>query len=131
MIRIIAMLILSLAMKAAYSQTTLNFCAGVEKDYCYFNNTKFITPIDSSQALIFMMIKNPNGFGTTKLKFDIYSIEKTGKENLINTVEQAVENDWDWVWKSDLLKTPGKYRVKVTNHLNNEVANKSLELILP
>ena len=131
MIRIIAMLILSLAMKAAYSQTTLNFCAGVEKDYCYFNNTKFITPIDSSQALIFMMIKNPNGFGTTKLKFDIYSKEKTGKENLINTLEQAVENDWDWVWKSDLLKTPGKYRVKVTNHLNNEVANKSLELILP
>jgi len=131
MIRIFAMLILSLTMKAAFSQTTLNFCAGVEKDYCYFNNTKFITPIDSSQALIFMMVKNPNGFGTTMLKFDIYSIEKTGKENLINTLEQKVGNDWDWVWKSDLLKTPGKYRVKITNHLNNEVANKSLELILP
>lgn len=131
MIRILAVLILSLAIKAACSQTTLNFCAAVDRDFCYFNNTKFISPIDSSQALIFMLIKNPNGFGTNKLKFDIYAVDKAGKETLTNTLEQAVEGNWDWVWKSDLLKSPGKYRVQVTNHLNNKVADKSLELILP
>lgn len=132
MSRFFAMLILSMATAAAFSQTTLNFCTSVEKEYCYFNNTQFIAPIDSSQSLIFMLVKNPSGFGTSKLKFDIYTIEKaTGKELLTNSLTQTVDSDWDWVWKSDLFKSPGKYRVKVINHLDVLMADKSFEIFLP
>jgi hypothetical protein len=132
MSRIFAMLILSMATAKAFSQTTLNFCTSVEKEYCYFNNTQFIAPIDSSQSLIFMLVKNPSGFGTSKLKFDIYSIDKaTNKELLINSLVQVVESDWDWVWKSDLFKSPGRYKVKVINHLDGLLVEKSFEIFLP
>jgi hypothetical protein len=131
MIRILAMLILSLVMKAAVSQTTLNFCTSVDRDYCYFNNTKFISPIDSTQALIFLLVKNPTGFNTSNLKFNIYTLDKTGKETLKNTLEQPVEHNWDWAWKSDLFKSPGKYKVKIYDQNNNSLAEKTFELILP
>jgi hypothetical protein len=114
-----------------FSQTYINFCTAVEKEYCYFNNIQFISPLDSSQALIFMFIKNPNGFGTTNHSFKIYKVDKEGKETLKDVIEQSVEPGWDWAWKSYLFPTPAKYNIKIYNHQNVMVTSKAFELILP
>jgi hypothetical protein len=129
--KILAMLIVMLAGTATFSQTTINFCTAVEKEYCYFNNTQFISPIDSSQALIFMFIKNQNGFNATTLFFNIYSIDKAGKETKIKTLEQACDLDWTWSWKSELFPTPGKYKLKLYNQQQQFINEKSFELLLP
>lgn len=130
--RLLAVLIIMLACKCTLlSQTTINFCTAVEKDYCYFNNTQFITPIDSSQALIYMLIKNNTGFNATNLQYKLYSIDKTGKEVALKTLEQPCERDWTWAWKSELFNTPGKYIVKLYNEQQQLVNSKQFELLLP
>jgi len=131
MIRFLATLALLMAGFNAFSQTTINFCTAVDKEYCYFNNTQFISPLDSSQALIFMLAKNPNGFGTTNLVFKIYKVDKAGKETLSDVIEQKVEGSWDWAWKSYLFQTPGKYNIKLYNQSSELQFSKSFELFLP
>jgi hypothetical protein len=126
-----AMLILLLASSATFSQTTLSFCAGVDKDYCFFNNTQFITEKDSTKALIFMMVKNPYGFNTSALYFDIYSIEKEGRETFETRITLNAGNDWTWAWQPYKFSTPGRYRVTVLNIQQQPLATKQFELFLP
>jgi hypothetical protein len=113
------------------SQTTINFCTAVEKEYCYFNNIQFISPLDSSQALIFMFVRNKEGFGTVNHIFRIFKIDIDGNELLVDAVEQQVEPGWDWAWKSYLFPTPAKYNIKLYNHRNELITSKKFELILP
>jgi len=131
MIRTLAIAAILMAGFTTFSQTTINFCTAVDKEYCYFNNKQFISPIDSTQALIFMLAKNPKGFGTTNLVFKIYKVDAAGKETLSNVIEQPVEGNWDWAWKSYLFPTPGKYNIKLFNQSNNLITSNSFELILP
>lgn len=123
--------ILAYAGFTALCQTTLNFCTAVDKDYCYFNNTQFISPIDSAQALIFIMVRNPNGFNTSGLIYKIFSIDKNGEEKNLTTLTQESETDWTWAWKSFLFPTPGKYVVKLYNRENQLLKSNSFELFLP
>lgn len=131
MSRFFAMLILLLASSAAFSQTSLSFCAGVDKDYCYFNNTLFISEKDSAKALLFMMVKNQAGFNTQALFFDIYSIDKNGKEQFVTKLTLNAGIDWTWAWQPYKFSSPGKYRVVVFNSSNQKIAAKSLEIFLP
>ncbi len=129
MTRILAVLAMLAASNSISSQTTLNFCTAVEKEYCFFNNTQFIAPPDSSRALIYLYVKNQRGFNTPVLYFKAYKIDKsTGKESLIFTLEQVVESNWEWAWKSELFGVPGNYRVRISNHANQTLADKSFEI---
>ena len=122
---------LTLFTSVLLSQTTINFCTAVDKEQCFFNNTQFITPLDSSKAVLYMLAKNPRGFGTTNLVFKIYKTDKEGNETLMDVTEQPVEPTWDWAWKSYLFSTPAKYNIKIYDNKNELVATKSFELFLP
>lgn len=121
---VLALFILAVKSQA---QTTLSFCTTVQDNNCIFNNTKFITSPDSVTAKIYMFIKNDRGFGTTKVSYELFSLDKEGTEKRVNSIEQKVEESWIYAWQPSLLNSPGKYRVKVYNANQELICNKSFE----
>lgn len=129
--RILAAWVCLSASMSAAAQASLHFCTAVEKDYCYFNNIQFITPLDSSRAHIFLMIKDAQGINTTGLVFHIFSIGKNGEESFLTRLSLDTQTDWTWAWKSYLFSTPGRYVVRVFSRDNRLLQSGSFELILP
>jgi hypothetical protein len=113
----------------SYSQTTLSFCASVEKDgYCAFNNTKFFASPDSGQARLYMLISNPVGLGLSHITFKLFTVDKDGKETFINSLDQDLGADWRYAWKIGFFTAPGKYNIKVVNDADPVVCSKAFEL---
>jgi len=114
----------------AHSQTMLSFCTYVNSDTheCIFDNNKFITSPDSTHARIYMMLRSNQVFGTTKLTFKIYGIDRFGAEVLVNTVVQEVKADWMNSWQPSYFTSPGKYMVKVYTEEGVLIVSKGLEL---
>ena len=129
--RLIASSILFLCISHAHSQFKLDFCASVDKNgYCLFNNNRFILSPDSTTQRIWLEVINPDGFkGLSKIKFKIYSFEKSGEEKYDNTVEQPVQPEWVSAWVPYLFKSAGKYEVKIYNDLDELMCSKSMEVL--
>jgi hypothetical protein len=113
-----------------YSQTLLSFCTYVSSDTheCIFDNNKFITSPDSTHARIYMMLRSAQVFGTAKLNYKIYGIDRFGAEVLVNTVTQEVKADWMNSWQPSYFTSPGKYIVKVYTEEGVLIVSKGLEL---
>jgi hypothetical protein len=99
----------------SHSQSLLSFCTFVNNptQECIFDNTKFITTPDSTHGRIFMMLKSSQAFGTAKLTFKVFGIDRFGNEVLVNTIVQDVQPEWLSAWQPGVFTSPGKYMVKV------------------
>lgn len=129
MARLCSIVIFLLIFSFAQSQTTLSFCASVEHDgYCAFYNTKFITSPDSATGRIYMLVRNPAGIGLPRLTYEVYQLDKDGKEKLENTIVQTIEPQWVYAWQYSFFKTPGKYKIRVVNDAGEFICGKSFEL---
>lgn len=113
-----------------YSQSTLNFCGGVDPSgICIYNNNKFFFAPDSNNQRIFMEVHDAGTFsGTAKLTFKFYSVSKEGKEKYLNMVDQQVKPDWLYAWVPHIFDAPGKYNVKVFDDKGEMLCDKSLEV---
>ena len=120
-----------LCLNYSYGQFVLDFCATVDQNgYCVFNNNRFILSPDSTTERICMEIRNPETFkGISKVAIKIYSIEKDGEEKYENVMEQSVQDDWVYCWTPYVLKSVGKYHVKVYNGKEELICSKNLELL--
>ena len=128
MLRLLLTTLLSFCLLFLKAQTTLSFCASVEKDgYCAFYNTKFITSPDSVTGKIYMLLRNPNGIGQKHVVYKIYNVDKEANETLLSTIEQNMEPDWIYAWQTGTFKSPGKYRVMVYTDGDELISNKSFE----
>ena len=129
--KIIALLVLTLSISSIYCQTTLRFCAAVSPDngYCVFNNTKFISPPDSTSERIYMHIKNPKGLSSSKVTFKIFSVGKKGEETFSHSMVQNIKPHWDSSWQNGMFNSPGTYLIKVYNDVDLLICSKSFELI--
>jgi hypothetical protein len=113
----------------ANAQTTLSFCASVEKDgYCAFDNTKFLVSPDSNMTRLYLLIRNSAGIGQTNVLYKMYTIESNGTEVHQHTISQNVEPQWIYGWQIGYFRAPGKYRVKVYNDSGELLCSNSLEL---
>ena len=99
----------------AHSQSQLMFCTYVNSatQECVFENTKFITTPDSTHAKLFMFLRSAQVFGTDKLTFKIYGIDRFDKELYLYSLTQEVQPDWQNSWQPSTFTSPGKYMVKV------------------
>lgn len=112
-----------------YSQTTLSFCASVEKDgFCAFDNTKFISSPDSIRARLYMLVRNPVGIGFSHLTYKLFTVDTNGKEEYQTNVEQNLQPDWIYSWQIGYFQSPGKYYVKVVNEAGTVICSKGFEL---
>ena len=114
----------------AHSQTSLSFCTFVnnQTQECIFENTKFITTPDSTHARLFMILRSTVSFDTTRLTFKIYTVDRFGKEVLVNTVLEDVQLDWRMAWQPALFVTPSKYIVKVYRDEQHMISSGGFEL---
>ena len=113
----------------AHSQTNLNFCTFVNSatEECVFDNTKFITTPDSTHAKIFMLVRSADVFGTTRLTYKLYSIDRFGAEVYLNAIVQDVQTDWKNSWQPAVFVSPGKYLVKVYKDETNMLISRGFE----
>ena len=113
----------------AYGQTSLSFCTFVNtaSQECVFDNTKFITSPDSTHAKIYLMMHGNQLFGTAKLTFKLYAIDRFDKEVYINTVIQDVQPEWMNSWQPAIFNSPGKYMVKVYRDDGTMIVTKGFE----
>lgn len=115
------------AMHFANGQTILSFCGAVNDGNCTFNNTKFITSLDSLNGTVYMLVKNANGLSATKLSFKVFTVGSTGMEKLYETLEQDIEANWIYAWKAATVPTPGKYKVRVYDEKSKMVCTKGFD----
>jgi len=129
--KLISIAALLFCMAAAHSQTSLNFCTGVDPNgFCVFNNTKYITSPDSTNGKIFIEVAgNGTNINTTKIVMMVYSVNAMGKEKLDTTLEQPIQSDWMYAWRPYVFKSPGKYDVKVFNDTGQMICSKALEML--
>ncbi len=115
----------------AHSQTAISFCTVVDPQsgYCVFDNTKFITPQDSTSARIYIKIGNASGFSSDSVVIKIFSVGKGGEETYSHSLVQKIEKGWDMCWQNDKFPSPGTYLIKVYNDANLLICSKSFELI--
>ena len=113
----------------AHSQTSLNFCTFVNSatEECIFDNTKFITTPDSTHAKIYMLLRSADVFGTTKLTYKLYVIDRFGAEVYLNTVVQEVQADWKNSWQPAVFISPGRYMIKVYKDDTNMLISRGFE----
>jgi hypothetical protein len=112
-----------------HSQSSLNFCGGVDPTgICIYNNNKFFFAPDSTEQRVFMEVRDVNTFsGTSKISFKFYSIAKGGEETYLSTTDQDVKSDWMLAWVPHIFTAPGKYNVKVFDDKGEMICDKSLE----
>ena len=93
-------------------QTNLKFCVEAGKDgNCKTKSSDFT--ISQAGGTITFMLKNEKGLGTTKLVYKIYKLTEDGKENFNNTIEQDVQDNWNYAWEEAVFYDPGTYKVLV------------------
>jgi hypothetical protein len=59
------------------------------------------------------MLKNERGLGTTKVVYKIFRLGEDGSENFNNTIEQDVQQNWNYAWEEAVFYDPGTYKVMV------------------
>jgi len=94
---------------------------------CIFENTKFITTRDSTKARIFMLLRSAQVYGTSKLIFKIYGIDRFDKEVFLFDITQEVKEEWMNSWQPASFTTPGKYMVKVYKEDNTLITSRGFE----
>ena len=107
----------------------LSFCTFINSSNqdCVFNNTKFITPKDSTHAKLFMMIRSYDTLGVEKLIYKIYAIDRFGTEVFLNMIGQEIKSSWRSVWQPYDFTSPGKYMVKVYKDDEHMLISKGFE----
>jgi hypothetical protein len=114
-------------MHFAHSQTQLSFCGAVNDGNCTFNNTKFITSLDSLTGTVYMLVKNANGLSASKLTYKVFAVDNAGTEKLLDSLEQDIEANWIYAWKTATVPTPGKYKVRVYDETGKMVSTKGFD----
>ena len=127
--KIIPAFILLLGSALAHGQTSLSFCTFVNasNQECVFDNDKFITSPDSTHARLFMMLRGNEVFGTVKVVYKVFAIDRFGKEVFKFDVNQDVETAWMNAWQPAIFATPGKYMVKVYRDSTHIITSKGFE----
>ena len=127
--KIIPALLFLIFCTCAYSQTALSFCTFVNatNQECVFDNEKFITSPDSTHARLFMLLRGNEPFGTVKMIYKVYAIDRFGKEVFLFDINQEVETAWMNAWQPAMFNSPGKYMVKVYKDTEHMIASKGFE----
>jgi hypothetical protein len=113
----------------AHSQSSLSFCTFVNSanQECIFENTRFITTPDSTHGRLFMLLRSAQVFGTTKVTFKVYGIDRFGAELFLFSLSQDVQAEWMNSWQPAVFTSPGKYMVKVYKDETTLITSKGFE----
>lgn len=99
----------------------LVFCKEVDKEgFANGQDSSFI--LKSGEQIVFYL-SDRKDLNTTKLNYEIYSVNDRGTERYDNTIEQKIEPDWRWAWKGIIFYRAGTYEIKVLNADNEKIAS--------
>src|SRR5579871_6780161 len=78
-------------------------------------NTSSTFSISRGGGYLYFLVKLPKEVGHSSVIYDLFWLDKDGKEHYDNTVKQNVEPSWSGFWKEIDFLHPGNYRVYVYN----------------
>jgi len=94
------------------AQTSLKFCAEIGTDgKCKSAASEFT--IGKQGGTITFELKNTSGLGTSKVLYKIFHLTDDGQEVFNNTIEQDVQDKWNYAWEEAVFYDPGTYKVMV------------------
>jgi len=96
---------------AGFSQSLI-FCEKVAKDGTPEKPSHIFT-IGSKGGFFDFLVLLPEGVNTTEVKYDIYTVDETGKETFDVTVSQTVQKEWVWFSKEVTFYKTGDYTIYV------------------
>ena len=99
-----------------FGQTRLSFCVEADKEgKCKKKGSDFT--ISPEGGTITFMLKNEKGLGTSQILYKIYKLSEDGKETFNTTIEQAIQEKWNYAWEEAVFYDPGTYKVMVYDKL--------------
>ena len=108
---LLAVLLLNLSV-ACVAQTTLKFCVETDENgKCKKQATEFT--ISKDGGTITFELKSHVPLGTDKVHYKIFKLSDNGKAVFNNTLEQDVQQKWNYAWEEAVFYDPGTYKVMV------------------
>lgn len=103
---------------AGSAQTTLKFCVETDKDgKCKKQASEFT--ISKDGGTIIFELKSPAPLGTSKVLYKIFKLSDNGKAVFNNTIEQDVQEKWNYAWEEAVFYDPGTYKVMAYDNTDN------------
>ena len=103
---------------AGSAQTSLKFCQETDQDgKCKKQASEFT--ISKDGGTITFELKSHEPLGTTKVLYKIFKLSDNGKAAFNNTIEQNVQEQWNYAWEEAVFYDPGTYKVMVYDNTDN------------
>ena len=115
----------ALTTQAQKATSGLLFCSAVDEQFKPINAGSE-TVLKDGQTTILYYYWSDTPLGVSELTYKTFSMDGKGKETLSGSIPQTVEPGWRMVKQSALFTHTGKYRVKVYNKQNLELAAATL-----
>jgi hypothetical protein len=105
------------------------FCEDVDEDGNPESESSSFT-IGPDGGWLKVLVKMNDRIDCNEVKYIIYKVSKSGKENYDNTITQDVQDNWAWFWKQITFYQEGKYRVYVYDKYDNFLVSGSVRINL-
>ena len=93
---------------------TLYFCEGVDNDGYPKNESSSFT-IDRDGSYLYLLVRLKYEVSSEHVYFDIYRVDRNGKETFDNTIDMDTDSDWTWFWKKVTFYDSGTYNIYVVD----------------
>jgi hypothetical protein len=114
---LLALLFLSLTADS-FAQASLKFCVETDNNgRCKKQSSEFT--ISKDGGTITFELKNTAALGTNKVLYKIYKLSDDGKETFNTTIEQDVQEKWNFAWEEAVFYDPGTYKVMAYDKADN------------
>lgn len=111
---------------SALSQT-LYFCEGVDDDGYPINESSTFN-IGSGGGYLYFLVRLPYEVDCYSIRYEIYKVDRRGKESYDNTIYQDTEKDWVWFWKEITFYDSGNYNVYVYDCYDYLLASNTIKI---
>ena len=106
---------------------SLYFCEGVDDDGYPKNDATSFT-IGSSGGYLYMLVRTNYDVNTEHVYFDIYKVDRNGRETYYDTLEMDTESNWNWFWKKITFYNSGNYNVYVADEDDYPICSGSVRI---
>ena len=131
--RIILLSVVFLCVFAFLEKTSLlkaqvmYFCEDVDEDGYPENESSSFT-IGKDGGWLKFLVRLDEEVDCNEVKYVIYKVTRTGKENYETTIYQDVQENWIWFWKKVTFYDDGKYNIYVYDKYDNYIISSSLRI---
>ena len=111
-IKILTLILFSLAPALSINAQSLFFCEAVDKNGNAVNESNSFV-IGPNGGYFDFLVKVPYDLKSYYVNYDIYEIKEDGTEHFNNTIRQDAQPEWQFFWKEVTFYDPGIFKIYV------------------